>query len=240
MEVSKYQYYYVSFNLEDDGGCKYSDEKVPYIEPYVIQGGAFKGQTVRDLVKQGIPGLKALVKVMNAYHVHEFDCANSIVYELVLKAQNILDKCDVEDYPEYLCTLRELLGTMPEQGKICDLYLHCDDEDEDVRTLYDMAVYDDPEDCEEVLRVIVHDITTSPMFVYLTEMEDMDERDKIDGTCGVVPGMKVAIVLKKNQGTDKLDEGIVHEVLTKSMFHPRGIKVRLTDGKIGRVQKIFC
>ncbi len=239
MEVSKYQIHYISFNLDEDG-CRCPDEKVPYIEPYVIEGGAFKGQTVRDLVKLGIPGLKALIKVMNAYHVNEFNCANSIIYELIFEAQNILDKCDVEDYPEYLCTLRELLGTMPEQGKICDLYIHCDDEDEDVRTLYDMAVYDDPEDCEEVLQVIVHDISTSPMFVYVAEREELYEIEKIDGTCGVIPGMKVAIVLKENQGTDKLDEGIVEEVLTKSLTHPKGIKVKLRDGRIGRVQKIFC
>ena len=53
------------------------------------------------------------------------------------------------------------------------------------------------------------------------------------------PGTRVAIVLKKDQPTGKLTEGIVKNILTGDSFHPRGVKVRLQDGQVGRVQKIL-
>ena len=46
------------------------------------------------------------------------------------------------------------------------------------------------------------------------------------------PGIRVAIVLKQDQRTGKLTEGIVKDLLTNSKFHPHGIKVRLTDGQV--------
>lgn len=52
------------------------------------------------------------------------------------------------------------------------------------------------------------------------------------------PGLAVSIVLKQDQRTGKLTQGIVKDILTKSAFHPHGIKVRLVDGQIGRVQQI--
>lgn len=52
-------------------------------------------------------------------------------------------------------------------------------------------------------------------------------------------GMNVKIVLKADQPTGKLTEGIVMRILTKSSFHPHGIKVMLEDGKVGRVQEII-
>ena len=52
------------------------------------------------------------------------------------------------------------------------------------------------------------------------------------------PGMRVSIVLKQDQRTGKLTEGIVKDVLTKSASHPHGIKVRLMDGQVGRVKQI--
>ena len=52
-------------------------------------------------------------------------------------------------------------------------------------------------------------------------------------------GMLVAIVLKNDQRTGKITEGIVQDILTKSARHPHGIKVRLTSGEIGRVKKIL-
>ena len=52
-------------------------------------------------------------------------------------------------------------------------------------------------------------------------------------------GLKVAIVLKEDQRTGKRTEGIVKDLLTNSQNHPHGIKVRLTDGKVGRVQEIL-
>jgi len=55
----------------------------------------------------------------------------------------------------------------------------------------------------------------------------------------ITVGAKVKIVLKKDQRTGKLTEGTVKKILTKSSSHPHGIKVRLTDGKVGRVQEII-
>ena len=52
-------------------------------------------------------------------------------------------------------------------------------------------------------------------------------------------GLKVLIVLKKDQRSGKLTEGIVKDILTKSPTHPHGIKVRLESGEIGRVKKII-
>ena len=52
-------------------------------------------------------------------------------------------------------------------------------------------------------------------------------------------GMNVLIVLKKDQRSGKLTEGIVKDVLTNSPNHHQGIKVRLRSGKIGRVKEII-
>jgi len=55
----------------------------------------------------------------------------------------------------------------------------------------------------------------------------------------IKPGIKVAIVLKKDQRSGKLTEGIVQDILTNSPTHPHGIKVRLTSGEVGRVKTII-
>ena len=54
----------------------------------------------------------------------------------------------------------------------------------------------------------------------------------------LAPGTVVEIVLKADQKTGKLTNGVVKDILTKSSFHPHGIKVRLTNGQVGRVQHI--
>jgi len=51
--------------------------------------------------------------------------------------------------------------------------------------------------------------------------------------------MCVDIVIKADQRSGKVVRGIVQEVLTNTSFHPHGIKVRLTDGRVGRVQMII-
>jgi uncharacterized repeat protein (TIGR03833 family) len=51
-------------------------------------------------------------------------------------------------------------------------------------------------------------------------------------------GVRVRIVLKQDQPTGKLTEGIVKDILTSSAAHPHGIKVRLTSGAVGRVQEV--
>ena len=55
----------------------------------------------------------------------------------------------------------------------------------------------------------------------------------------ITPGKEVLIILKQDQGTGKLTRGIVKDILTSSPTHPHGIKVRLTDGKVGRVQSVL-
>ncbi|SPF51390.1 conserved hypothetical protein [Candidatus Desulfosporosinus infrequens] len=52
-------------------------------------------------------------------------------------------------------------------------------------------------------------------------------------------GVTVDIVLKADQRTGKLTRGVVKDILTNSQIHPRGIKVRLVDGQIGRVQNVI-
>lgn len=52
-------------------------------------------------------------------------------------------------------------------------------------------------------------------------------------------GQKVAIVLKKDQRSGKLTEGVVQKILTNSATHPHGIKVKLQDGQVGRVKEIL-
>jgi uncharacterized repeat protein (TIGR03833 family) len=52
-------------------------------------------------------------------------------------------------------------------------------------------------------------------------------------------GQKVAIVLKQDQRTGKLTQGIVKNILTNSSTHPHGIKVRLEDEQVGRVKAII-
>ena len=54
----------------------------------------------------------------------------------------------------------------------------------------------------------------------------------------ITPGLRVKVVQKPHQRTGQLTEGIVKDLLTNSAVHPRGIKVRLTSGIVGRVQEI--
>jgi uncharacterized repeat protein (TIGR03833 family) len=63
---------------------------------------------------------------------------------------------------------------------------------------------------------------------------------EMDGTkqANIKPGAEVSIVLKQDQRSGKLTEGIVEDILTKSPKHPHGIKVRLESGAVGRVKKV--
>ena len=62
----------------------------------------------------------------------------------------------------------------------------------------------------------------------------MDGKNRSD----IKPGLSVSIVLKQDQRTGRLTDGIVQDILTNSAYHPHGIKVRLTSGDVGRVQII--
>ncbi len=55
----------------------------------------------------------------------------------------------------------------------------------------------------------------------------------------ISPGLKVSIILKQDQRTGKRTIGVVDKLLTSSPSHPHGIKVRLADGQVGRVQEII-
>lgn len=55
----------------------------------------------------------------------------------------------------------------------------------------------------------------------------------------IQPGTRVKIVLKQDQATGRLTEGVVKDVLTRSPSHPHGIKVRLESGAVGRVKEIL-
>jgi uncharacterized repeat protein (TIGR03833 family) len=62
-------------------------------------------------------------------------------------------------------------------------------------------------------------------------IRDHRERDDIE------IGLLVKVVLKKDQRSGKLTSGKVKKLLTNSKYHPRGIKVMLEDGQVGRVQE---
>lgn len=55
----------------------------------------------------------------------------------------------------------------------------------------------------------------------------------------VIPGREVLVVMKEDQRSGKLTRGVVKDLLTNSANHPHGIKVRLTDGRVGRVQQVL-
>ncbi|PLY16151.1 YwbE family protein [Sulfurimonas sp. CVO] len=63
----------------------------------------------------------------------------------------------------------------------------------------------------------------------------------MDGTkrADIKSGMSVAIVLKQDQESGRLTDGVVRDILTKSPSHPHGIKVRLMSREVGRVKKIY-
>jgi uncharacterized repeat protein (TIGR03833 family) len=62
----------------------------------------------------------------------------------------------------------------------------------------------------------------------------MDGKERSD----IKNGLSVMIVLKQDQKSGKLTEGVVKDILTNSPSHPHGIKVRLTSGDVGRVKEI--
>ncbi len=55
----------------------------------------------------------------------------------------------------------------------------------------------------------------------------------------IKPGLKVSVVMKQDQRSGNLTEGVVRDILTNSSFHPHGIKVRLESGEVGRVSEIL-
>ena len=83
------------------------------------------------------------------------------------------------------------------------------------------------------------ELTMLSMREHIKDLQDqtgaeMDGRNRSN----IVPGVEVYVVLKEDQRTGKQTKGIVKDILTRSAYHPWGIKVRLEDRQIGRVQKI--
>ncbi len=64
----------------------------------------------------------------------------------------------------------------------------------------------------------------------------MDGKERVN----IKPGARVLIVQKQDQRTGKTTEGVVKTILTRSAFHPHGIKVRLIGGLVGRVKRIIA
>jgi uncharacterized repeat protein (TIGR03833 family) len=63
----------------------------------------------------------------------------------------------------------------------------------------------------------------------------MDGKNRSD----IRPGARVRVVQKQDQGSGRLTEGVVKDILTNSPTHPHGIKVRLAGGIVGRVKEII-
>ncbi|MFC1995920.1 YwbE family protein [Chloroflexota bacterium] len=71
-----------------------------------------------------------------------------------------------------------------------------------------------------------------------------DRKDEVSSVnvtnrVNIKTGLQVSIILKKDQRSRRLTEGIVKDILTKSPTHPHGIKVRLENGQVGRVKEII-
>jgi uncharacterized repeat protein (TIGR03833 family) len=68
------------------------------------------------------------------------------------------------------------------------------------------------------------------------------ENRKLDGRSrkNIMTGRSAEIVQKQDQRSGKLTDGIIKRILTKSSFHPHGIKVQLESGEVGRVKNILC
>ena len=78
-------------------------------------------------------------------------------------------------------------------------------------------------------------IITKGIYITIERKYIMNGKNRAD----IKIGAKVRIVLKADQRTGKLTEGIVAKLLTNSPTHPHGIKVMLEDGKVGRVKEII-
>jgi len=71
--------------------------------------------------------------------------------------------------------------------------------------------------------------------LYSTQEVNMESNVRKD----IKAGLKVAVILKEDQRSGALTDGVVKDILTNSPNHPHGIKVRLESGLVGRVAKIY-
>jgi uncharacterized repeat protein (TIGR03833 family) len=97
-------------------------------------------------------------------------------------------------------------------------------------------------DDAETVAAVLHDAGASEVRMVRREApDDLSRAGEPGGTlrARIRRGLRVAIVQKADQETGALTEGIVRDILTSSSEHPRGIKVRLESGEVGRVHRIL-
>ena len=77
--------------------------------------------------------------------------------------------------------------------------------------------------------------------MFVSAFKNCWEIDAVDGRYlkNIRPGAQVHIVRKADQREGRLTRGTVEEILTRSAHHPHGIKVRLTNGQVGRVKEVL-
>ena len=102
-----------------------------------------------------------------------------------------------------------------------------------------------PADTEEIvpqkqrLRGCVHRDGLNQCFISHKVRHDRMARMHEIKRSQLKPGMRVSIVLKKDQRSGDRTEGVIKDILTNSPSHPHGIKVRLESGAVGRVKAIL-
>lgn len=98
-----------------------------------------------------------------------------------------------------------------------------------------------PNDCERVATRLREQGASEVVLVKRTEPTNLEQAGTPGGTlrAEIRRGLSVAVVTKADQDKGALTEGVVRDILTNSAVHPRGIKVRLEDGQVGRVRRIL-
>jgi len=98
-----------------------------------------------------------------------------------------------------------------------------------------------PNDCERIAARLRDEGASEVVVVKRPEPTNLEQAGTPGGTRRgeIRRGLPVAIVTKADQDTGALTEGVVRDILTKSSVHPRGIKVRLEGGQVGRVRRIL-
>ncbi|MBK9260571.1 MAG: YwbE family protein [Polyangiaceae bacterium] len=97
-------------------------------------------------------------------------------------------------------------------------------------------------ECERVATLLRNAGASEVVIVRQANPADVSPAGEPGGTqrAQIRRGLRVAIVMKADQETGALTEGIVRDILTSSSTHPRGIKVRLESGEVGRVRRILA
>jgi uncharacterized repeat protein (TIGR03833 family) len=97
------------------------------------------------------------------------------------------------------------------------------------------------DECERITALLRDAGAAEVVVVRRPAPADLSQSGEPGGTqrAQIRRGLRVAIVLKADQESGALTEGVVRDILTSSSTHPRGIKVRLESGEVGRVRRII-